>query len=343
MIPPREASLGRFVHPLGPAGDNGFQHDGGEIIFNLPNGLQGYLLINAKGERIDQGPTAIVTDKESVKKNLAPDVVNGISCMRCHARGMIEKADEIREHVLKNRKAFGDAADRIQALYKSREELDEFLHQDVARFRRAVNRAMGKPEGQWEDPLPKTEPIAALAVQFEQALDLKLAAAEVGMRPEEFLKGLERFEDLARTLGALKVEGGTIKRDVFVDSFLDLAGALTVPTDKAVTPPVVPPGTFSGHIFSPDGKRVVIRDGGHWSRWMVLDVTTGKELITFKAGDKTLSFRDMAFSPDGKRIAGASMDKGREQQVVVFDAQTGQELATFASPYLYNRGLLPPF
>src|SRR5262249_24742039 len=52
-----------FAHPLGP-GDclTTFQHDGGEIIFNLPNGLQAYLLVAGDGRRIDKGPTAIVSD-----------------------------------------------------------------------------------------------------------------------------------------------------------------------------------------------------------------------------------------------------------------------------------------
>ena len=34
-----------FTHPLN------FNHDGGEVIFNLPNGLQGYYLVNASGFR----------------------------------------------------------------------------------------------------------------------------------------------------------------------------------------------------------------------------------------------------------------------------------------------------
>ena len=45
-----------FAFPLGP-GPNGFQHDGGETIFSLPNGFQGYYLSSATGARIDKGPT----------------------------------------------------------------------------------------------------------------------------------------------------------------------------------------------------------------------------------------------------------------------------------------------
>src|SRR5262245_23334617 len=57
-----------FRFPLGPAfagnpyADQAFAHDGGEIIFNLPNGLQGYLLVNGKDGRIDEGPVEVVSD-----------------------------------------------------------------------------------------------------------------------------------------------------------------------------------------------------------------------------------------------------------------------------------------
>ena len=84
-----------FAHPLGPKGENAFEHDGGEIIFNLPNGLQAYLLVDSHGQRIDKGPPAIVSDP--VQKDRA--VVNGLSCMSCHVAGIIRKQDEVREHV----------------------------------------------------------------------------------------------------------------------------------------------------------------------------------------------------------------------------------------------------
>ena len=84
-----------FAHPLGPKGENAFEHDGGEIIFNLPNGLQAYLLVDSQGQRIDKGPPAIVSDP--VQKDRA--VVNGLSCMSCHLAGMARKQDEVREYV----------------------------------------------------------------------------------------------------------------------------------------------------------------------------------------------------------------------------------------------------
>src|SRR5439155_2008731 len=64
--------------------------------------------------------------------------------------------------------------------------------------------------------------------RFEAELDLPLAAAEAGVAPEEFLKALDRAPHLAQQLGSLKVEGGTVQRQVFVDAFGDLVRVLNL-------------------------------------------------------------------------------------------------------------------
>jgi tetratricopeptide (TPR) repeat protein/mono/diheme cytochrome c family protein len=207
-----------FAHPLGPgAGDGTFLHDGGEVIFSLPNGLQGYLLVDGQGRRIDKGPTAIVSDPRR------PDraVENGLSCMSCHAKGMIDKADQVRGHVLANRRAFAEAdVETVLALYPPADKFQALLREDARRFQEAVART-GAP---WS----VTEPIAALALRFEAELDLPLAAAEAGVRPEALRQALGRTPHLAQHLGPLLIEGGTVQRQVFVDAFADLVRALKV-------------------------------------------------------------------------------------------------------------------
>src|SRR5262249_11931257 len=127
-----------FAYPLGPGlTDNTFQHAGGEAIFNLPNGLQGYVLINANNERLDKANTAIVSDPKR------PDraVEAGVSCIACHARGINPKDDQIRDHVAKNAKAFSRAdADLIRALYVPKEKMRALMDEDAERFRKAVEK-----------------------------------------------------------------------------------------------------------------------------------------------------------------------------------------------------------
>jgi Tfp pilus assembly protein PilF len=205
-----------FAQPLGPGDQNdSFVHDGGEIIFSLPNGLQAYFLADGKGQRIDKGPTAIVSDPRR------PDraVENGLSCISCHVRGIIEKNDQIRAHVLKNKDAFSDGTlETLLALYPPIDKMTSLMRADAKRFQEAV--------AQTGAPLSATEPIAALALRFEAELDLPLVAAESGVVPADLLKALEQYAYLAKQLGPLRVEGGTVQRQVFIDSFQELAEAL---------------------------------------------------------------------------------------------------------------------
>jgi WD40 repeat protein len=87
-------------------------------------------------------------------------------------------------------------------------------------------------------------------------------------------------------------------------------------------------GEIHSVCFSPDGRRIASA-GGRWPTLQgkplpgevkVWEAQTGKELLSLP-GD-TFMIRSASFSPDGKRIAGASEDLA----VKVWDAQTGQEL-----------------
>ena len=218
-VPDGEPRKNLLAHPLGPDPIHGplppFEHDGGEIIFNLPNGLQAYLLVDAKGGRIDKGPQSIVSDPRQGDRA----VVNGVSCMSCHATGIIDKEDQVRRTAIANTRGFGRSAiEAIKAVYPPREVFADLVKEDQARFRRVVELTGA--------PLSKTEPIAALALRFEQELDLKLAAAEAGVEPGQLKRAIQRSRLLSETLGALTVEGGTVQRTVFQESFLQLAHEL---------------------------------------------------------------------------------------------------------------------
>ncbi|MBW3601047.1 MAG: hypothetical protein KY475_27740, partial [Planctomycetes bacterium] len=81
------------------------------------------------------------------------------------------------------------------------------------------------------------EPIVNMAARFESNLDLKLAAAELGLKPQDFSSRLQGHPELTRVLGVVNA-GGALKRDVFVRVFRDAVKAfdLGTPVGKVDTP-----------------------------------------------------------------------------------------------------------
>jgi mono/diheme cytochrome c family protein len=216
-------NLGRrnlFAHPLGPAAEeSAFEHDGGEIIFNLPNGLLAFMLVDRLGHRLDRAPLTIVSDPRR------PDraVENGISCLTCHTRGLITKSDQIRTHLQQNPAAFTRTeAATIEALYPPERKLLQLFEQDNERFRKSLQQTGSR--------LTITEPIAALVRQYEKEVDLGTAAAELGLRPEDLSDRLNQSAELGRILGALRVPGGTVQRQVIISAFPDLVRELKLGT-----------------------------------------------------------------------------------------------------------------
>ncbi len=190
-----------FTHPLD------FTHDGGEIIFNLPNGLQAYYLSTATGERLDEAPINIVSDAGARD----PVVRNGLSCMGCHTEGMKTFADGIRTVIEQNLNPPYDKAQALR-LYTEKSTMDALVREDIARYRRAIEAAGGVFGG--------SEPIQQLVKQFEGPLDAAHAAAEVGLETDDFLKKIRENSILQNAgLLVLGVEKGSVKRDAWESEF----------------------------------------------------------------------------------------------------------------------------
>lgn len=297
-----------FAHPLGPDGAKPFQHAGGEIIFSLPNGLQAYFLTDEDGRRIDKGPTEIVSDPRR------PDraVVNGLSCMSCHARGIIFKDDQVREHVTKNTDAFAEQdRNRILNLYPGHDAFRELLKQDAEQFQAAVEQTGAKSGS--------TEPIVALALRFERELDLKMAAAEAGVAEAAFVNGLKTSALLSRRIGALNVEGGSVQRQVFVDAFLDVINELNLGSVRDHAGVMRRFDRLGLRIaFSPDGQWLAFTDEGNSIR--LCDAESCEEIRSFERHPD--SVRSLAFSPDGEMLVTSCEDS----HVRIWNVDTGKLL-----------------
>lgn len=192
-----------------------FVEDGGEFIWNLPNGMQAYMIANKDGERIDAAPIAIVKDGTNP---VDPTVRTGRSCMGCHIQGMREARDQIRDSIQTMLNP-GFDVDAALALYKPQGVVNQAIKEDTDRFRNAVQASGGQLPA-----VPEIEPITALANKYEQELTVTDAAAEVGMKVKEFQAVLSRAQNLVEKLGyaqLLSREGG-IKRDLWEENFATL-------------------------------------------------------------------------------------------------------------------------
>lgn len=309
-----------FAFPLGPgAGASVFQHAGGEAIFSLPNGLQGYMIADANNNRLDKGPIAIVSDPKR------PDraVETAVSCMTCHVQGIIPKADQIRDHIANNPGILSRRdAELVRALYPPKEAFLAAQAADSKRYLEAVAKT-----GTRQD---KYEPVTVTAVRYEADLDLTTAAAELSMTTDALGKAIAQSPPLARNLGALQVPGGTVARSVWVQTFPLVVSQLRLGT-------LLAPGSFPVNLaenggdddplarldgqvnaiaFAPDGRSAVFAGADRSVR--IWDIETARERRTLTG--HTASLWSVAVSPNGKQAVSGGMDGS----VRVWNLTTGE-------------------
>ncbi|MBC8073269.1 MAG: hypothetical protein IAG13_33410, partial [Deltaproteobacteria bacterium] len=117
-----------FAHPLD------FVSAAQMHMFTLPNGLHGYMLTDASGQRIDALSDEIAIDLAEPDH----DLVVGRSCMRCHGGGVIPRADELLEHVGGSLE-FDDATrERIERLHPLAEDFRATQQLDADRYAAAL-------------------------------------------------------------------------------------------------------------------------------------------------------------------------------------------------------------
>jgi len=187
---------------------------GGEIIFNLPNGLQAYFLADGRGVRLDRAPIDIVSDRNNPED---PTIQSGRSCITCHFAGMKDLKDDVRLTLSRRQSAPFDLTKAI-ALYPDQRVLDGLTQRDGARFAGAIAELNISPVTG-----ATSEPIAQVARRFERDLSINEAAAEVGIDMSAFQADVSTSKRLSIFgFGQLVVPGGGIKRDAWERHFRDL-------------------------------------------------------------------------------------------------------------------------
>ena len=216
-----------FTHPLN------FTHDGGEVIFNLPNGLQAYYLVNASGARLDAAPINIVSNPAASD----PTVRNGISCFGCHTEGMKTFEDQVRSVIESNTNPTYDKAQALR-LYVEQSEMDALVSEDMNRYKGAL----ADTGGAFND----IEPISRFHEVFQGDVHAAYAAAVVGLETEAFLEKIRENVRL-QNIGLLVLDSpnGSMKRDAWTSNFNAMIHALDFPEAEVDSPsqPEHPPGT----------------------------------------------------------------------------------------------------
>src|SRR5260370_13327857 len=284
-------------------------------------------MVNGVKKRRVEGPAGIGRDPKRPDRAVEP----GVSCMSCHIPGILQKGDQIRDHVGRNKKYFSrQDAELIRALYAPAEKMKKLMDEDAERYRTALAKTGNR--------ISAAEPVSTLTLRFEADVDLATAAAEVGLKPKDFLEKVMRAElgdAVVRNLGGLKVPGGTVSRQVIAQSFGDVVRALRLGTalQAGATGQALPDNSgevdplegqtsqTNGAAIAADGRRALLASADKSVR--LRDVEAGRDIRRFIG--HTASVWSVAFSPDGKR----ALSGGADTTVRLWDVDNGSEVRRF--------------
>jgi hypothetical protein len=160
-------------HPLD------FQAQSRHLAFHLPNGLLGFMIVDALSTRLDRSPAAAFQDPGARDRTMEA----GISCLSCHAdAGVISARDEVRAAAAQN---IADPAvlAQLQGLYPEQSVLDALIAQDQERYRNA------RLTVQADDFVGAD--MHALDAEHDRLLSLRDVAGLLGLRPAALVEALD--------------------------------------------------------------------------------------------------------------------------------------------------------
>ena len=191
-----------------------FDRDGGEVIFNLPNGLQAYYISDGAGNRIDVAPTDIVSNPAASD----PAVRNGLSCIGCHTEGMKTFEDVVRSTF--EQQPDSDLKTQVLRLYVPKADMDSKVAEDTAHYKRALE-ATGGVFGEG------IEPVHFFHEAFQEPLSASYAAASIGLEATTFVALIRENTGLQSLgLAGLLINNGNVKRDAWTANFNEIVSCV---------------------------------------------------------------------------------------------------------------------
>mgnify|MGYP001180937286 FL=1 len=190
---------------------------GSSIIFTLPNGLPGFAAFDADGRirsaasarRGPANPADAAAADAATHEDDAPEASPaGPRCMACHALGALPFQDELATHVDGTSYGGSDIEHDIAkpTLFASGE-----TQKRVGEDRRALGASAFGSAFNAAPRLDGRDAVEALAVRWWSDVDLRGAAAETGIEPEQLLRRLDAASDNMRALG-LRLRQSRISR-----------------------------------------------------------------------------------------------------------------------------------
>lgn len=203
-----------FDRPFGPgatfnavkgAQQLSFNHDGKEIIFSLPNNFLGFYVANGQGTRLDSAPTR--TRNSSFVTGTA---IVGVACMTCHSQGLLEKRDEIRASFLRRQNISQELQSLVTQIYTEPTKFQEALRLDTQSYQDALKSA--------GVDFTQPDPVSAILKTFNDPVDLKIAAGELGVDETDLkvllISNLSKVEQVSAL-----TNNNTISRSIFSVNF----------------------------------------------------------------------------------------------------------------------------
>jgi hypothetical protein len=179
------------------------RRDAGELIFNLPNGLQGYGLVNdsAKNDLIDFADPNVASDTRTPLRSKL--VWTAVSCITCHDAGVKDVVDEVR--LLAN--------DKVALLVKKKADfrsvVDKFStplagpDSPIARGQAMYARAVAAVTRGWT-PKKLAQAVSDMLVRYlQEPVDLQVAALDTGFKPDQIMDLIGRLRGPNHTLTQL--------------------------------------------------------------------------------------------------------------------------------------------